>query len=92
MASKLGYEWKFVIRDLKQKDHRNIGKCTTKEFLETLEAHGVNLLKEEWRACRAEYETLSGHTDKAFMSVPMIDYMVRRKSLYVAVVEGTQFA
>jgi hypothetical protein len=63
LSTKLAYEWKFIIRDLKLKDFRNLGKCKIKDFIDTLSSHGVNLLKEEWRACKAEYETIDHKID-----------------------------
>ena len=63
LATKLAYEWKFIIRDLKLKDLRNSGKAKIKDFLSVLESHGVNLLKEEWKACLAEYQTIDQKID-----------------------------
>lgn len=63
MANKLAYEWKFIMRDLKQKDPRNSGKAKIKDFLSILETHGVYLLKEEWKACLLEYETIDHKID-----------------------------
>lgn len=63
LATKLAYEWKFIIRDLKQKDPRSSGKAKIKDFLVVLQSHGVYLLKEEWKACLLEYETIDHKID-----------------------------
>ena len=63
LAAKLAYEWKFIIRDLKLKDPRNSGKAKIKDFISILESHGVFLLKQEWKACLSEYETIDNKID-----------------------------
>lgn len=50
LATKLGYEWKFIYRELRQHDSENTGKCDTKLFMKTLHNHRVILNSEEWRA------------------------------------------
>ena len=88
LSNKLGYEWKFIYRDLRQNDLENSGKWDSKMFLDTLNSHKVKLTNEEWKLCQREYsdKNLSMKTSqysnlKSVLGQIQIDYQRISKEL-----------